>query len=46
VAGLEPELVPGAAYLIAARPEAARMSTVDLETALRRAFIALRGDAS
>jgi hypothetical protein len=34
--------VPGAAYLIAARPEAVRMTTADLETALRRAFIGLR----
>ncbi|MEY3361331.1 MAG: hypothetical protein RL531_1050 [Actinomycetota bacterium] len=46
VAGLESELVPGSAYLIAARPEAVRMSTVDLETALRRALIALQDNAS
>ena len=45
VASLEPELRPGSAYLIAARPEAVRMSTPELETALRRAFISLRGDA-
>jgi len=45
VAGLESELVPGAAYLVAVRPEAVRMSTVELESALRRAFIALREGA-
>lgn len=45
VAGLESELVPGSAYLIAARPEAVRMSTAELETALRQTFISLRGDA-
>jgi hypothetical protein len=45
VAGLEPELVPGAAYLIAVRPEAVRMTTAELETALRRTFIGLRESA-
>jgi RNase P protein component len=45
LARLEPELVPGSAYLVAARPEAVRMTTAELESALRRALIALRENA-
>jgi len=42
---LENELVPGSAYLIAARPEAVRMSKTQIEVALTETFRALRGEA-
>ena len=45
LAGLEAEMVPGSAYLVAARPEAVRMTTTELEAALRRALISLRETA-
>ena len=45
LAGLEAEMVPGSAYLVAARPEAVRMTTSELEAALRRALISLRETA-
>lgn len=45
VSELEPELVLGSAYLIAARPEAVRMSKTQIEAALTETFRALKGEA-
>lgn len=39
---LEPELLVGSAYLIAARAEAVSMSNTQIESALRATFSALR----